>query len=58
MKTSYFEFIREVCILQGKPVIEGKDMINDPNWFGCWDDGMTPEDSIKEYNEFMKDTEK
>jgi hypothetical protein len=58
MKTSYFELIRDVFNLMGKPVIEGKDMINDPNWFGCWDDGMTPEDSVREYNEFMKDIEK
>lgn len=44
----YFEWIAKVCELLGWAKEDGVKIVEDPNWFGCWDDGMTPEDAVAE----------
>ena len=34
----------------GWELSEGVKIVQDPNWFGCFDDGMTPEEAIEEAN--------
>jgi len=35
----------------GKPKEYGANLVEGVNWFGCWDDGMTPEDAVAEARE-------
>ena len=50
----YFTFIKKCRELLGQP--SGPDdgdefiaMCNDVSWFGCYDDGMTPEQAVAEF---------
>lgn len=52
MKLSYFNWIAEVCRLMNQPKEYGANLVEDPSWFGCWDDGMTPEEALAEYKEY------
>ena len=45
----YFKWIYAVSLLLN---VNGADLIDDPNWFGCYDDGMTPEEAVAEYKAF------
>ena len=46
--SKYFEWTADVCKLMGKPLEYGNELVKDPNWFGCWDDRMTPQQAIDE----------
>ncbi len=56
----YFGFIKRVRELLGKSS-EADDeedflaMCNDVNWWGCFDDGMTPEQAVEEYRRKVLD---
>lgn len=52
-KIRYFEWLAEICILMGKPISHGAEMVQDPNWFACFDDGMSPQDAYNEYIKFI-----
>jgi hypothetical protein len=47
----YFDWIGEVMKLLELPIEKGADFVEDVNWFGCYDDGMTPEAAIIEAKE-------
>ena len=56
MSDRYFAWIAKVRELLGKSSgpDDGKDFIamcNDVSWFGCYDDGMTPEQAVNEYRQ-------
>lgn len=44
----WFTWIAEVGRIVGWSVDEVADHVNDPNWFGCFDDGMTPKEAVRE----------
>lgn len=44
----YFTWIANVCMLLGWERLAGADLVEDVSWFGCFDDGMTPEAAIEE----------
>ncbi len=50
----YFTFIKKCRELLGKTSGEADEkdflaMCNDVSWFGCYDDGMTPEQAVAEF---------
>lgn len=45
----YFVWIKECGDLMGKNTEDTADLVEDPNWFGCYDDGMKPVDAVREY---------
>jgi hypothetical protein len=50
----YFDWIKACRDLLGKPSgpNDGEDflkMVNDVSWFGCFDDGMSPDEAVNEY---------
>jgi len=52
----YFTWIKQCRELLGKTSTEsdGEEfvaMCNDISWFGCFDDGMTPEQAVAEYKQ-------
>ena len=49
MKHKYFEWIVQCCELLGKEKSYGAVLVSDQNWFGCYDDGMTPESAVSEF---------
>jgi hypothetical protein len=50
----YFQFIAQCCRLLGRdPVKDGVEMLNDPNWHSCWEDGETPESAVAEYRRHL-----
>jgi hypothetical protein len=51
MRNQYFEWLAKVCILMGQPIAYGATLIEDQDWFGCFDDGMTPEEAFNEAKE-------
>lgn len=44
----YFTWLAEVCALLGWDRAKGADLVQDVNWFGCYDDGATPEIAVAE----------
>jgi hypothetical protein len=38
----YFKWIASVCDLLGWPRQQGTDLLNDTNWWNCFDVGMDP----------------
>lgn len=44
----FFEWVAKCCDLLGKPKSYGVNLFpeKDPSWFGCFDDGMTPEEAV------------
>jgi hypothetical protein len=55
----YFTFIKRCRELLGKTsTAEDADdfgaMCNDVSWFGCYDDGLTPEQAVAEFNRKTK----
>jgi len=47
----YTKWIFEVVYQLGITPEEGEKLFRDPNWFACYDDGMTPKEAIKEAKE-------
>lgn len=45
----FFRFIRECGKLLGKTDEETAKLVEDPSWFFCFDDGLTPELAVREY---------
>jgi len=43
----YTKWIFEICQLLEITPEEGEKLFRDPNWFFCYDDGMTSEAAIK-----------
>lgn len=59
MNVRYFNWIKKARELLGKTSgpEDGTDfinMVNDVSWFGCFDDGMTPEEAVAEFNRKTK----
>jgi len=48
MRHKYFEWIAECCKELGWEKKEGVKLVEDVNWFGCYDDGMTPKEAVDE----------
>lgn len=48
---TFFEWVVKCCELLGLSKEEGEKLLpeNDPCWFYCYDDGMTPEAAVAEY---------
>jgi hypothetical protein len=46
--TSYYQWIFEVCGILNIPAGEGAKLVDDLNWFGCYDDGLTPQEAVDE----------
>lgn len=44
----FFEWVSECCKELGWPIEKGKFLVEDPSWFFCYDDGMTPKEAVKE----------
>lgn len=44
----YYKWIANVCGVLKWDVMKGADLIADPSWFYCYDDGMTPEEAVAE----------
>ena len=49
MRDQFFTFIRECGKLLGKNDKETASLLEDPSWFFCFDDGMTPREAVNEY---------
>jgi len=48
MKMKYFEWIAECCKELNWDIKEGVALVEDVNWFGCWDDGMMAKEAVDE----------
>lgn len=50
-RLTFFEWVVKCCELLGLSKEEGEQLLpeNDPCWFYCYDDGMTPEAAVAEY---------
>ena len=52
----YEAFVREVRELLGRDDLgeaNFRGMCKDPNWFACWNDGLTPEQAVTEFRKAM-----
>lgn len=47
-KNKYFEWIAQCCKELNFDIKDGASMVNDVNWFGCYDDGMSPKEAVEE----------
>lgn len=49
--SSFFEWVAECCKLLGWAKVDGAKMMPDydPCWYGCYDDGMSPEGAVAKY---------
>ena len=43
----YFKWIAQCCKELNWETKEGDQLVEDPNWFGCYDDGMTPKEAVE-----------
>ena len=48
MNSKYFEWVAECCKELNWDIKDGKVLVQDVNWFGCWDDGMTAKEAVDE----------
>lgn len=48
-RNQFFMFIRECGKLLAKNDEETSKLLDDPSWYYCFVDGMTPQESVKEY---------
>lgn len=48
MNSKYFEWISECCKELNWNIKEGAVLVEDVNWFGCYDDGMTANEAVNE----------
>ena len=44
----FFSWIYECSKILG---VAGESLVEDPSWYWCYDDGMTPEEATEEYKE-------
>lgn len=52
----YFTFIKTCAELLGITEPEKQaNLLEDPSWYFCFDDGLTPEQAVKEYQESKKE---
>ena len=52
----YEAFVRSVRELLGRDDLgeaNFRGMCKDPNWFSCWNDGLTPEQAVTEFRKAM-----
>ncbi len=45
-RTRFFRWIAMCCKSLGWPSSRGAELIADPGWFSCFEDGMTPEQAV------------
>ena len=46
----FFQFVRQCAILLGiQDTPDEALMVEDPSWYGCYDDGLTPEEAVAEF---------
>lgn len=47
----FFQWVAKCCALLGKPPEWGANLMpsEDPSWFFCYDDKMTPEEAVAKY---------
>jgi len=50
VKNKFFEWVAEVCKELGWEIKEGAKLMpsEDPSWWFCYDDGMTPKEAVAE----------
>lgn len=48
MSERYYRWIADCCQELGWDIREGERMVEDVNWWGCYDDGMTPKEAVDE----------
>ena len=48
MSYEYYKWIAEVCKELNWETEEGAYIVDDVNWFGCFDDGMSAKDAVDE----------
>lgn len=48
MSDKFYEWIADCCKELGWPIEKGCILIEDDSWYWCYDDGMTPEEAVKE----------
>lgn len=50
MSSRFFDWVEACTALLGWPLEQGVEMLpeNDPCWFFCYDDGMSPEEAVRE----------
>ncbi len=44
----YFEWISQCCRELNWDIRDGNRLVQDINWFACYDDGMSPEEAVDE----------
>lgn len=49
LQDRFFTFIRECGKLLGKNDEETAKLVDDPSWFYCFDDRLTPQEAVNEY---------
>lgn len=54
LKNRFFTFLRECGRLLGKDDNQTAELIEDPSWFFCFDDGLTPTEAVRKYQEHLK----
>ena len=53
---TYEKFVREVRELLGRGHLGDenlREMFRDPNWFSCWNEGLSPEASVAAFRSVM-----
>ena len=47
---AFFQWVADCCDLLGRSIEDGEAMMphNDPCWYFCYDDGMTPAGAVAE----------
>jgi len=44
----FYQWIHECCKELNWPIERGADLVEDPNWFACFDDGMSATEAVQE----------
>lgn len=45
----FFSWLAEVCAELDKPAEFGVELVEDESWYFCYDDGLTPQQAVKEF---------
>ena len=48
MSIQYYQWIAEACKELNWDIFEGIYLVEDVNWFGCFDDGMSAKEAVDE----------
>ncbi len=56
MRDQFFTFIRECGKILGKNDEETSKLLDDQSWFYCFDDGMTPQETVGMYLRYVRES--